>query len=321
MVRLRLGAHVIAVIATLGACGSTKPLTTATAGAGGGSSDGGAGASGADGSHDGGSSPGTVTLRLVLPSTQSFCDEVICGPPPHIAILTTTGQLVPTTMPFCSTPCSTDCKPVSCGGLGACGARGLAFSGAELTWDGSTYPTSTCGAGTACYTPQFVAPGRYVARMCATPGTVVTPDGGEAACTTTGVTQCVDVAFDLPGPSPVEGRLGMPSPDAGVSFDAGAPLGPCRPGAADACPVGSSCVQGCPNVSSPTLTTPGGLCSVPGRESCGCGVVLSPCTTAGMGCLMPACCDFEGLCVTPAERVAICSGPDALRFNCGLPGL
>ena len=31
---------------------------------------------------------------------------------------------------------------------------------------------------------------------------------------------------------------------------------------------------------------------------------------------MPACCDYQGLCVTPAEQAIVCNGPDANRFNC-----
>jgi hypothetical protein len=319
MSRFRLRASVIGVFAafgsTLGACGSATPKTAPTGTGGAGGSDAGAGASGADGSRDSAPSPGTVTLRLVLPTTQSFCDEG-CGPPAHIEILTSAGQLVPTIMPSCFTSCSAGCKPVSCPVGGACLPQGLAFTGAQLSWDGSSYPMSTCGAGTACYAPQFVAPGRYIARMCATPGTLTTPDGGVATCTATGATECIDVPFDFPGQSSVEGTLGTSNSDGGSSFEAGAPLGSCRPGTADSCSAGSTCVAGCPMGSNPMVTTPGGLCSAPGRETCGCGVVLSPCTTPGLACLLPSCCDFEGLCVTPSERAVICSGPDAIRFDC-----
>jgi hypothetical protein len=107
--------------------------------------------------------------------------------------------------------------------------------------------------------------------------------------------------------------------DAIPSVEAGAILGFCLPGAAGACPSGSQCVPGCPyqpNSLRP-IKGPGGLCSVPGRESCGCGIVPAPCTTPGLDCLMPACCDYEGLCVTPAEKATICAGPDAVRFACG----
>jgi hypothetical protein len=93
------------------------------------------------------------------------------------------------------------------------------------------------------------------------------------------------------------------------------PLSHCTPGDSNPCSPQSTCIQGCPN--KPGLVgPPGGICSVPGRESCGCGVVDQPCTSPGFKCLYPSCCDYEGLCVTEEERAAICSGPDAPRFAC-----
>jgi hypothetical protein len=67
---------------------------------------------------------------------------------------------------------------------------------------------STCGMGNSCYQPNHVAPGRYVARMCATPGTLSPPDAGfQSTCTASGPAQCADVPFDYPGPTPVVGKL------------------------------------------------------------------------------------------------------------------
>jgi hypothetical protein len=97
-----------------------------------------------------------------------------------------------------------------------------------------------------------------------------------------------------------------------------APLSHCVPGEPSRCPADSSCVAGCPYGQNASIPTAGGLCSVPGRESCGCGAVVQPCTTQGSTCLMPSCCDNEGLCVTPDEQAAICAGPDAVRFQCAL---
>jgi hypothetical protein len=31
---------------------------------------------------------------------------------------------------------------------------------------------------------------------------------------------------------------------------------------------------------------------------------------------MPACCDYEGICVTPSERAEICSRPEGAHFDC-----
>jgi len=100
--------------------------------------------------------------------------------------------------------------------------------------------------------------------------------------------------------------------DAASSADAtdAATLASCLPGT-NACGASSTCVQGCPNAGSQT-----GVCSVPGRDTCGCGGVLDPCDTPGMVCLMPACCDYQGICVTPAERAAICARVEGARFDC-----
>jgi hypothetical protein len=95
----------------------------------------------------------------------------------------------------------------------------------------------------------------------------------------------------------------------------GVALGHCDPDQTNSCPASSTCVQGGP-LHFCGVTTKGGVCRVPGRESCGCSVNPNPCTTPGFDCLLPACCDFEGLCVTPAERAAVCAGPDRARFDC-----
>lgn len=120
------------------------------------------------------------------------------------------------------------------------------------------------------------------------------------------------------------GSDGMPS-DAGMNdgsresgaVDAGTPLAHCTPSQSDQCPSRSVCIEGCPFGFMSSIPSPGGLCSVPGREPCGCGADDQPCTTPGFLCLYPSCCDFLGVCVTPDEKTAICQGPDAVRFACG----
>ena len=84
----------------------------------------------------------------------------------------------------------------------------MAVTTAELSWDGSIYPTSTCGNNVSCYQPGFAPAGHYVAKMCATPGTLKTAANGiTSTCTATGPVECVDVPFDFPGASPVVGTL------------------------------------------------------------------------------------------------------------------
>ena len=118
-----------------------------------------------------------------------------------------------------------------------------------------------------------------------------------------------------------------PIPDAGMDRNAsdaaggkdaatgdGGPLASCVPGGT--CGTGSTCIEGCPASARPSIGAVGGICSVPGRDTCGCGAVLDTCQTPGTVCLMPACCDYEGLCVTPTERAAICARPEAVHFDC-----
>ncbi len=113
------------------------------------------------------------------------------------------------------------------------------------------------------------------------------------------------------------GAAGAAGSSAGAAGAAGSPtgLGPLDPCslAGEACPGESRCVEACSGV---PPTSAGGVCTVPGRDGCGCGAALDPCEDPGLRCLMPACCDAEGVCVTPAERDAICAGAAASRFDC-----
>jgi len=146
-----------------------------------------------------------VTLRLNVPPSRSFCDQT-CGAAQHITILTLDAQRVPTDVPFSAAMCG-DCQPVASPVGGACLLTGVAVTGAEVRWDGRSYPLSTCGAGVTCYQPTFVPAGQYVAHMCATPGTLDKPAGQPPVCTATAATECIDVVFDLPGKDVVEGAL------------------------------------------------------------------------------------------------------------------
>jgi hypothetical protein len=153
---------------------------------------------------------GTVTLHLTLPSTQSFCDVVsACGvAPSHVSLRTVLGQTMDVGTRFCSTDCTT-CMHSPCPAIPACNglAVGQLITDVETSWDGSHVESGTCGGGTACVSRRFVPPGVYVAHMCATPGTVNASVASGPPCVQTGDPECVDVPFDLPGPSPVEATL------------------------------------------------------------------------------------------------------------------
>ena len=97
--------------------------------------------------------------------------------------------------------------PGPCLGI-VCASEGLAVQTSELVFDGTSFTTSTCGDKTACLQPEIVPSGHYIARMCATPGTISAGDAGSpTTCTASGPVECVDVPFYFPGPSPIEGKL------------------------------------------------------------------------------------------------------------------
>jgi hypothetical protein len=206
---LRTASLMLARAFGLEGCGSVALQPGGTAGTGAGAAGhGGAGEAGGGTSGTAGS-PGTVTLRLNLPSSTFFCDVSCGGVAPHISIYTVGKQRVPIEIPSCLTMCTDQCQPVSCPVGGACLLTGVAVSGAELKWDGRSYPTSTCGAGVACYQPTFVPAGQYIARMCATPGvlTSLNPEASSVVCNATGPQECVEVVFNLPSNGVVEGAL------------------------------------------------------------------------------------------------------------------
>jgi hypothetical protein len=168
-----------------------------------------------DGGHpDGGSppdptvSPGTVTLHLTLPSAPSFCDVVAgCGSrTSYVSFRTVAGDELDAGPRYCGTQCST-CAALPCPAIPICTAPavGASITYVETTWDGSFVASGSCGDGITCFSPRFVQPGRYVAHMCATPGTLSMSAAG--GCLQTGDTQCMDVPFDIPGPSPVTATL------------------------------------------------------------------------------------------------------------------
>lgn len=128
------------------------------------------------------------------------------------------------------------------------------------------------------------------------------------------VGSCGDCAVDCaPGYEVVPGACDCrPIPYSGGS--AGNPLGACL--SSGPCLYGLTCIEGCPSSRLGRLDIPAGVCSIGGRDTCGCGAVDDPCTTAGTTCLKPACCDYHGVCVTAAERADICARPEGAHFDC-----
>jgi hypothetical protein len=185
-----------------GAGGTTS--TGGTTGAG--------GTIGAGGATSTGGSPGTATLRISLPPTQSFCDEnPSCTTTQHLWISDATGQ----TLQLGSVGCQLDCRsctypPCPEVPVIACpaGNFGVPVTDYDFTWDGGYVASGGCTGTTgatalACVYGNYASPGKYVARFCATPGTLGTSDGGAPVCTPTGAQECVEVGFLFPSSQPV----------------------------------------------------------------------------------------------------------------------
>jgi hypothetical protein len=157
----------------------------------------------------------TITLQLVVPQNESFCDQTMnCMfyPPPHITIQTPDGKTLSTVAPTCGTFCGTNaaCESKPCPPLACALPHGVAFTGESFQWDGTIYTSGLCGVDTMCTASPRAPAGKYVAHMCATRGTLSTPDAGTVqtpTCTATAAIQCVDVPFMYPGPTLVVGQL------------------------------------------------------------------------------------------------------------------
>jgi hypothetical protein len=167
------------------------------------------GSSGAGGS--GSTFPGTVTLQVGLPPGQTFCDEnPACTSTQHLWVSTGSGDPLSLESVGCATSCSA-CAPTPCPEIPviACpaGSSGNAVISSTFTWDGSYVESGSCKTTSAvtiaCMASKFAAPGIYVARFCATPGTLSEPDGGGQLCTPTGTQACVEVPFAFPSSQPV----------------------------------------------------------------------------------------------------------------------
>jgi len=105
----------------------------------------------------------------------------------------------------CYTACDT-CEMLPCPGR-ACMPEGKAVTGEALEWDGTHWQQGTCGADTSCKAKTYAAPGKYTARMCATPGDISTDNNGFTQCTSTGPAECVEVPFDFPSTETFTGKL------------------------------------------------------------------------------------------------------------------
>jgi hypothetical protein len=209
---LRLGLLSLAACSpgTLGSPTGAGGTTAAGGATGSGGTTGSGGAFGTGGAA--GRSPGTTTLRLTLPPRQSFCDEnPSCTTTQHLWILDASGVAFRLGTIGCQVDCSSCTAPpcletpvIAC----PAGNFGVAVSSYDFIWDGSYVENASCAPSTGalainCADGKFAPPSMYIARFCATPGTLGTPDGGTQTCTATGAQECVEVGFPFPSTDPV----------------------------------------------------------------------------------------------------------------------
>jgi hypothetical protein len=97
--------------------------------------------------------------------------------------------------------------------------------------------------------------------------------------------------------------------------DGGLDSAACTAGPLTSCTCGATCAGSC----TPLCNAPAaGICRDPANGTCDCGVALvDNCVKPGTSCLCPSCGDAPGaLCVTDAQRAALCSGPAAGAYRC-----
>jgi hypothetical protein len=202
--------------------GGNETGGNSTTGSGGGSTTGVGGASGTGGNvgtggssgtagsvthHDGGvavCTGGTTTFHMTEASGTDYCVGVQCTLS-WVSVKSMTGKVM-SLSGGCVTNCDV-CQPIACGAAACIAPQHLKPEGQTLTWDGTYYEPSKCGAGISCQDKQCAPPGRYVATMCANKNT---SDAGIAGFCQgfDSMPTCVDVEFDYPSMKTVEGVVG-----------------------------------------------------------------------------------------------------------------
>jgi hypothetical protein len=141
--------------------------------------------------------PVTFHLRAPEGNAAGYCVGRGCDVV-WLDIMTNTGK------PVEYAPCSlTGCGPPIC-----LHRQPVKAQGEQFTWDGNVWGpsvSSTCGSGQACEAPTCAAPGRYIAKMCATAGAITSP--GVCNPSPTSAPTCVLVEFEYPTNAIVEGVL------------------------------------------------------------------------------------------------------------------
>jgi len=148
---------------------------------------------------------GTATLRMTgKGASSSYCIGSSCSLQ-WLTIKTPSGDVLPL-----SHDCMSDC--VTCQQTG-CPAicpmpRQIDPAGESLTWDGTYFLGTTCGAAIPCGEQHCAPPGTYFATMCLYVNG--TPDAGW--CSTGQTPVCAEIAFAFPSSGVVVTQVVGPGP-------------------------------------------------------------------------------------------------------------
>jgi hypothetical protein len=156
---------------------------------------------GGSGGQPGPCTAGTTSFHLSSASGDDtdWCVGLICGLD-WLNIMSASNEMMLISKP-CVTMCD-DCMPIACPAI-CIAPQPVKPGGERLTWDGGFWQESSCGAGSACFQKACAAPGRYKAHMCAARRT---SDAGPF-CMPSVTPTCVDLDFDYPSATTVEGML------------------------------------------------------------------------------------------------------------------
>jgi hypothetical protein len=164
---------------------------------------GGTGGAGGGGGLDAASTEctaGTVTFELSAADGRnaSYCVGLNCTDE-WVTVRSQQGAAMPLSF-GCSTKCE-DCVPMGCPLI--CRApKPMKEVGESFTWNGEYWPDSMCGGNQTCRSKKCATPGKYTARMCAAPST---SDAGSFC--TVGAAKCIEVEFEYPSATPVDGAI------------------------------------------------------------------------------------------------------------------
>ncbi len=76
---------------------------------------------------------------------------------------------------------------------------GVPVTREEFAWNGTYFEPGLCNGTTPCVTERVVAPGRYVAELCAPHGARTNDSIGAPVCVESGERSCAKREFDFPG--------------------------------------------------------------------------------------------------------------------------